>query len=74
MGRFQSAVTDGHKGTQEAVAEITYECRDKANAAGQTERFVGGPKAELNDRSSKQVGTYLPIYQFIRSSPESVGA
>ena len=39
--------------------EITYECRDKANAAGQTEWTFVGPKAVLNDRSGKQVGTYF---------------
>jgi hypothetical protein len=40
------------------VGEITYECRDKANAAGQTEWVFVGPTAALNDRSGKQVGTY----------------
>lgn len=40
------------------VGEITYECRDKANAAGQTEWVFVGPMAVLNDRSGKQVGTY----------------
>ncbi|MGY2293066.1 DUF3455 domain-containing protein [Pseudomonas sp. SDO528_S397] len=54
-------VPDGHKVTMETtgVGEITYECRDKANAAGQTEWFFVGPKAVLNDRSGKQVGTYF---------------
>ncbi|MBV7452873.1 DUF3455 domain-containing protein [Acidovorax sp. sif1233] len=40
------------------VGDITYECRDKANAPGQTEWVFVGPKAVLNDRSGKQVGTY----------------
>ena len=40
------------------VGEITYECRDKANAPGMTEWVFVGPKAVLNDRSGKQVGTY----------------
>ncbi len=40
------------------VGEITYECRDKANAMGQTEWVFVGPMAVLNDRSGKQVGTY----------------
>lgn len=40
------------------VGEITYECRDKANMPGQTEWVFVGPKAALNDRSGKQVGTY----------------
>lgn len=54
-------VLDGHKVALETVGvgEIMYECRDKANAAGQTEWFFVGPKAVLNDRSSKQVGTYF---------------
>lgn len=54
-------VSDGHKVTLETtgVGEITYECRDKANAAGQTEWTFVGPKAVLNDRSGKPVGTYF---------------
>lgn len=54
-------VPEGHKVALETVGvgEITYECRDKANAAGQTEWFFVGPKAVLNDRSGKQVGTYF---------------
>ena len=40
------------------VGEITYECRDKANAPGTTEWVFVGPKAALNDRSGKQLGTY----------------
>ena len=52
---------DGHKVALETtgVGEITYECRDKANAAGQTEWTFVGPKAVLNDRSGKPVGTYF---------------
>ncbi|MDZ5602730.1 DUF3455 domain-containing protein [Pseudomonas sp. RP23018S] len=41
------------------VGEITYECRDKANAPGQTEWFFVGPKAELKDRSGSVVGEYF---------------
>ena len=54
-------VPDGHKIALETVGtgEITYECRDKANAAGQTEWTFVGPKAVLSDRSGKQVGTYF---------------
>jgi hypothetical protein len=40
------------------VGEITYECRDKKDAAGQTEWVFVGPKAVLNDRSGKAMGTY----------------
>ena len=40
------------------VGEITYECRDKANAPGMTEWVFVGPNAMLNDRSGKQVGKY----------------
>lgn len=54
-------VPAGHKVAMETtgVGEITYECRDKANAVGQTEWIFVGPKAVLNDRSGKQVGTYF---------------
>jgi hypothetical protein len=40
------------------VGEITYECRDKANAPGMTEWVFVGPNAVLNDRSGKQIGKY----------------
>jgi hypothetical protein len=54
-------VPDGHKVALETVGvgEITYECRDKANAIGQTEWTFVGPKAVLNDRNGIQVGTYF---------------
>ena len=54
-------VPDGHKIALETVGtgEITYECRDKANAIGQTEWTFVGPKAVLNDRNGQQVGTYF---------------
>ncbi len=53
-------VPDGHKITLETtgVGEITYECRAKASSASETEWVFVGPKAVLNDRSGKQVGTY----------------
>ena len=40
------------------VGEITYECRDKANAPGMTEWVFVGPSAVLNARDGKQVGKY----------------
>lgn len=40
------------------VGEITYECRAKADMKSQTEWVFAGPKAVLNDRQGKQVGTY----------------
>lgn len=40
------------------VGEITYECRDKKDAAGQYEWVFVGPSAVLNDTSGKQVGAY----------------
>lgn len=40
------------------TGEITYECRDKANAPGQTEWVFVGPKAVLTDRAGKAVGSY----------------
>ncbi|WP_106804136.1 DUF3455 domain-containing protein [Pseudomonas sp. S5D5] len=54
-------VPAGHKVALETtgIGEITYECRDKPNAAGQTEWTFVGPKAVLNDRSGKPVGTYF---------------
>lgn len=54
-------VPAGHKVALETtgVGEITYECRDKPNAAGQTKWTFVGPKAVLNDRSGKPVGTYF---------------
>lgn len=54
-------VPEGNKVALETVGvgEITYECRDKADAVGQTEWVFVGPKAALNDRSGKQVGSYF---------------
>ena len=53
-------VPAGNKIAMETVGlgEITYECRDKANAPGMTEWVFVGPNAVLNDRSGKQVGKY----------------
>ena len=53
-------VPAGNKVAMETVGvgEITYECREKANAPGMTEWVFVGPKAVLNDRNGKQVGTY----------------
>lgn len=54
-------VPDGHKVALETVGvgEITYECRDKADMPGQTEWTFVGPKAVLNDRSGKAIGSYF---------------
>lgn len=54
-------VPDGHKVTMETVGvgEITYECRLKASSTTEAEWVFLGPKAVLNDRSGKQVGTYF---------------
>ena len=53
-------VPAGHKVAWETVGsgDITYECRDKANAPGQTEWVFVGPDAVLKDRSGKTVGRY----------------
>ena len=53
-------VPAGHKVAWETVGsgDITYECRDKANAPGQTEWVFVGPDAVLKDRSGKNVGRY----------------
>ena len=54
-------VPAGNKVAMETVGigEITYECRDKANAPGQTEWVFVGPNAVLNDRSGKTGGILL---------------
>ncbi len=53
-------VPAGHKVAMETVGvgEITYECRARANAAGQFEWVFAGPDAKLLDRGGKQVGRY----------------
>jgi hypothetical protein len=53
-------VPAGNRVAMETVGmgDITYECRDKANAPGQTEWVFVGPDATLRDRSGKQVGKY----------------
>ena len=50
----------GHKVAMETVGmgEITYECRTKADMAGQFEWVFVGPEAKLMDRSGKQIGRY----------------
>lgn len=54
-------VPAGNKVAMEAVGvgEITYECRDKKDTAGQFEWVFVGPDAALNDRSGKKVGRYF---------------
>jgi len=54
-------VPAGNKVAMETVGvgEITYECRDKKDAAGQFEWVFVGPDAALNDRSGKKVGRYF---------------
>ncbi|HSW17561.1 MAG TPA: DUF3455 domain-containing protein [Ramlibacter sp.] len=41
------------------VGQITYQCRAKADMAGQFEWVFVGPDAKLMDRSGKQVGRYF---------------
>jgi hypothetical protein len=50
----------GHRVALETVGvgEITYECRDKKEAAAQFEWAFVGPVAVLNDRSGKAIGSY----------------
>jgi len=54
-------VPSGNRVAMETVGagDITYECRVKANMAGQYEWFFVGPDAKLMDRSGKQVGKYF---------------
>ena len=53
-------VPAGHKVAMETVGigEITYECRAKAAQAGAFEWVFVGPKAVLNGRDGKAVGSY----------------
>jgi hypothetical protein len=54
-------VPAGHKVALETVGvgEITYECRAKAAQAGAFEWVFVGPKAVLNGRDGKAVGSYF---------------
>jgi hypothetical protein len=54
-------VPAGHRVALETVGagDITYECRDKANAAGQYEWVFAGPMAELTDRQGRSIGRYF---------------
>lgn len=54
-------VPTGNKVAMETVGvgEITYECRDKKDMAGQYEWVFVGPDAALNDRSGKKIGKYF---------------
>jgi Protein of unknown function (DUF3455) len=53
-------VPAGHIVAMETVGkgEITYECREKKDAAGQFEWAFVGPNAKLLDRKGAQIGTY----------------
>ena len=63
----QSALPDavkvptGHKVAMQTVGvgQITYECRDKKDAAGQYEWVFVGPDAALNDMTGKKMGKYF---------------
>jgi Protein of unknown function (DUF3455) len=54
-------VPPGHRVALETVGigEITYECRDKKDAAGQFEWAFVGPAAVLKDRKGETVGAYF---------------
>ncbi|WNW12957.1 DUF3455 domain-containing protein [Pseudomonas sp. DTU_2021_1001937_2_SI_NGA_ILE_001] len=53
-------VPAGHKVSLQTtgVGEITYECKAKAGTENQLEWTFIGPKAELNDRSGRTIGSY----------------
>jgi hypothetical protein len=53
-------VPAGHKVAMETVGvgDITYECREKKDAAGQFEWIFAGPAAVLKDRGGKAIGSY----------------
>jgi hypothetical protein len=54
-------VPAGHSVALETVGagDITYECREKANAAGQYEWVFAGPAAVLTDRQGRSIGRYF---------------
>jgi hypothetical protein len=54
-------VPAGHKVVMETVGvgEITYECRPKAGQAGAHEWVFVGPKAVLNGRDGRALGSYF---------------
>lgn len=54
-------VPAGHQVAMQTVGigEITYECREKAAAAGQHEWFFVGPNATLQNRAGAAVGRYF---------------
>lgn len=54
-------VPAGHRVALEAVGagDLAYECREKANAAGQHEWVFAGPAAELTDRQGRSIGRYF---------------
>ena len=53
-------VPAGHRVVMETVGvgEVFYECRDKADAPGQTAWVFAGPDAQLMDRTGRKVGRY----------------
>jgi hypothetical protein len=66
-------VPAGHRVAMETVGvgEITYECRDKKDAAGQFEWVFVGPAAALKNRSGETIGTYFGPPATWRSSDGS---
>ena len=54
-------VPAGHRVAMETVGvgQITYECREKANMAGQFEWVFAGPEAVLQDRKGRAIGRYF---------------
>jgi Protein of unknown function (DUF3455) len=54
-------VPTGHRVALETVGagDIAYECREKANAAGQYEWVFAGPAATLSDRQGRSIGRYF---------------
>ncbi len=54
-------VPAGHRVVLESVGagDIAYECREKANAAGQHEWVFAGPAATLTDRQGRSIGRYF---------------
>jgi hypothetical protein len=57
----QVQVPPGHQVAWESVGvgDLTYQCRAKAQMADQFEWVFVGPKAQLQDRAGKPVGSYF---------------
>ncbi len=74
----QVQVPTGHKVAWESVGvgDLTYQCRVKAQMADQFEWVLVGPKAQLQDRAGKAIGSYFgpPATWKVAEGAELTGA